>query len=127
GVCDDVVAERSAGVAETGYFGVDVVDDQVDAIPTTGSGLDAIRHGSSRGTGRPAEQQPQTAPGDASERRRGAGQHLEVEELRIEVNGLLNVIDTVAYVHHIVGSGHGFSVARWFSCWPSSAEEVKRS
>src|SRR5262245_19096998 len=67
GSLDDVVAEPCPGVAEAGDFGIDVVDDQVDAVPAAGTRLDAIRHRPPRGAGRSAEQQPQVASGVVGE------------------------------------------------------------
>ena len=81
GPFDDVVAERRAGVAEPGDLGVDVVDDEVDAVPAAGSGLGAVRHRPPRRARRPGEQQPQVAALDVGERGRGARQHLEAEQL----------------------------------------------
>jgi hypothetical protein len=39
---EDVVAEPCTGVAESGHFGIDVVDDEMDAVPAAGSRLGAI-------------------------------------------------------------------------------------
>ena len=44
----DVVAERCAGLAEPGDFRVDVVDDEVDAVPASWPGCAAVGHGTTR-------------------------------------------------------------------------------
>src|SRR5215831_16431078 len=64
---EDVVAEQSPGVAETGDLGIDVVDDEVDAVPAARRRLGAIRHWPRRRASRSAEQQPQVAAGDIGE------------------------------------------------------------
>jgi hypothetical protein len=49
GALEDVVAEPCTGVAESGHFGIDVLDDEVDAVPAAGPGL------APSGIDRPAE------------------------------------------------------------------------
>src|SRR5262245_42489163 len=120
GSCEDVVAEPSTRVAEAGDFDIDVVDDEVDSVPAAGYRLGAIRHWPPRGAGRPAEQQPQVAARDVGESGNEARQNLEVEKLRVEGDGALDVIDDVANIHHFTGVDHGFSLAegarvRWVS------------
>src|SRR5262245_44533893 len=84
GSLDDVVAEPCTGVAEAGHLGIDVVDDQMDAVPAAGSWLGAIRHRPPCGAARSAEQQPQAAAGDVGESGKEARQDFEAEELRVE-------------------------------------------
>src|SRR5262245_15479813 len=84
GSLQDVVAEPGARVAQARDFGVDVVDDQVDAVPAAGARLGAVRHRPSRGAGRSAEQQPQVSACDVGEGGHEAGQDFEAEELRVE-------------------------------------------
>src|SRR5258708_5551091 len=106
---EEVVAERSTGAPKSRDLGIDVVDDQVDAIPAARSRLGAIRHGPSRRARRSAEQQPQVAAGDVGECGREVRQHFEVEELRVEGDGLLDVVDHVANADHVLGVTHDFS------------------
>src|SRR5262245_66669962 len=42
GSCEDVVAEPGPRGAEAGDFGIDVVDDEVDAVPAAGSWPGAV-------------------------------------------------------------------------------------
>src|SRR5262249_18523471 len=53
---DDIVSKRSARAAKTRDFSLDIINDEVNTVPATGSRLRAIRHGSSGGTGRSTEQ-----------------------------------------------------------------------
>ena len=101
--------KRQPGLAELGDLGVDVVDDEVDAVPAAGARLLPVGHRSSGGARRTAEQQPQVAAGDVGERGGGAGAHLEAEVLRVEVDRRLDVVDHVADVHHLVVFRHGSS------------------
>src|SRR5262245_3134029 len=110
GSLDDVVAEPCTGVAEAGDFGIDVVDDEVDAVPAAGARLDAIRHRPPRGAGRSTQQQPQVAAGDVGESGKKARQDFEAEELRVEGDRGFHVVDHVADVHHVTGVGHGSSL-----------------
>src|SRR6185437_16086079 len=65
---DDVVAERRARRAQAGDFGVEVVDDQVNAVPAAGSRPGAVRHRPPRGAVRSAEQQALSEARDIRER-----------------------------------------------------------
>src|SRR6059058_2266166 len=44
GTTDHGAAEHHTGGAKALYFGVDVVDDQVDAVPSAGTGLTTVGH-----------------------------------------------------------------------------------
>src|SRR5262249_44133505 len=93
GSFEDVVAEPSTGAAETGHLGIDVVDDEVDAVPAARPRLGAIRHRPRRGASRSAEQQPQVPAGDVGESGSDARQNLEIEDLRVERDGGFHVVD----------------------------------
>ena len=100
---DHVAAEGHAGGAQPGDLGVDVVDQQVDAVPAAGSG----RRPS--GIGRPAE----LAGPDSSSRRlprrtsanagRNARVRGEAQVGGVEVDRGLDVVDQVADVDSAVG------------------------
>ena len=49
---DDVVAECRPGIAESGDFGLDVVDKEVDAVPAAGFGFTSVGHRASCRTSR---------------------------------------------------------------------------
>ena len=83
-------------------FGVDVVDDEVDAVPAARLGFAAVGHRPSGRARRPAQQQTQVAAGDVGERRGGAGAQLEAEVGGVEVDGALDVVDHVADVDELV-------------------------
>ena len=110
GSFENVVAELSTSVTETGDVGFNVVHDEVNAVPAAGSRLGAIRHRPPSGARRSAEQQPQVAAGDVGERRHEAVQNFEVEELRVEGDGFVDVGDHIADIDHLTGFGHGFSL-----------------
>ena len=105
---DDVVAKRSPGGTQSGDLRVDVIDNQVDAVPAPRSGLGAIRHGPPRGAVRSAEQQPQFAASDISEGRKFR-QNLEAEELRIEGDRLVDVVYHIANADHVFEISHDLS------------------
>src|SRR5207237_9708257 len=99
----EVVAGLSTGVTEAGDVGCNGVDDEGDAVPAAGCRLGTIRHRPPSGARRSAEQQPQVAAGDVGERRHEAGQNFEVEELRVEGDGFVDVGDHVADIDHLTG------------------------
>src|SRR4051794_37866664 len=99
---DDVVAERHAGRAQPLDLRGDVVDDEVDAVPTARLRRLAIRHRPSGGALRATEEQAQVAAHDVGERRCSAGTQLEPEVGRVEVDCLVDVVDHVADVHELI-------------------------
>ena len=109
GSFENVVAELSTSVTETGDVGFNVVHDEVNAVPAAGSRLGAIRHRPPSGARRSAEQQPQVAAGDVGERG-VVRQNFEVEKFRVEGDGFVDVGDHVADIDHLTGFGHGFSL-----------------
>src|SRR4029079_9891929 len=64
GPLHDVVAERRARATQSSNFRVDVVYDEVDAVPAPRARLGAVGHRPSRGALRSREQQAQVAPLD---------------------------------------------------------------
>jgi hypothetical protein len=89
-------------VAQTDDLAVDVVDDEVDPVPAAGSGLGAIGHGPAGRAGRPGEQQAEVPALDVGEGRTGPRDHLEVENGRVEVDRLVDVVDHVADADHLI-------------------------
>jgi hypothetical protein len=80
----DVLAGPSLSLrnwAQAADLGVEVVDDEMDAVPAAGPGLAAIRHRPASGAVRPGEQQAEVAASDVSEGRPGVGDQLEVEQI----------------------------------------------
>src|SRR2546428_2187819 len=58
GSLDDIVAEAEPGGAQPGDLGLDVVDDQVDAVPAAGAGPAAVGHRPAGRAARAAQEQP---------------------------------------------------------------------
>src|ERR1700687_5404719 len=68
GSFDNVVAERRTCRAESCDFGVEVVDDEVDAIPPAGFGFGAVGHWPPGGAGWSSEEESEVAAFDVGER-----------------------------------------------------------
>src|SRR4051812_22713975 len=68
---DQVAAERQARVAEPGDLGVEVVDDEVDAVVAGGGGI--VGGGAGTGTGGAGQQQPQRPTDPVGGRGGGTG------------------------------------------------------
>ena len=77
----------------------------MDTVPAARSRLGAVGHRPSRGARRAGEEQPEGASFDVGEGRSGAREELEVEELGVEGDRLVDVVDHVADVDHLIG-GH---------------------
>src|SRR4051794_40784102 len=99
---DDVVAERQARALEPRDVGGDVLDDEVDAVPSAGPGRAAVRHRSAGRALGPAEQEPEVAAYDVRERRCGAAADREREVGGVEVDRRLDVVDHVADADELV-------------------------
>src|SRR5258708_14669194 len=69
GTGHDLVAEPNPLPGEAGDLAVEVVDDEVDAVPSTGAGSFAIRHRSAGRALRAGQQEPHVASSDIPERR----------------------------------------------------------
>ena len=103
---DDLVAEAHPFGAQPGDLRLDVVDDEVDAVPAARPGLAPVGHRPTRGAGRAGQQQPQVTPADVGERGHRAEPQREAEVAGVEVDGRLDVIDHVADVHYVVRACH---------------------
>src|SRR3954467_4715214 len=79
GARDDVVAERHALGAQPGDLGPEVVDDEMDAVPTARPGLGAVGHRAAGRALRATQQQTQIAALHIGERGRRRRQHGEAE------------------------------------------------
>jgi hypothetical protein len=95
---DYVISEAHPCPAQTRNFSIDVVDQEVYAIPAAWAGLPAIGHRSSSRAGAAAEQQPQIAASYVGERWPLVRQKGESEMCRIEGHGGRDVVDHVAHV-----------------------------
>src|SRR4051794_15779698 len=67
GAAHDLVAELHAFLLEPGDLALDVVHDEVDAVPTAGPRLLPVGHRSAGRALRPGQQQPQVATTDLGE------------------------------------------------------------
>jgi len=82
--------------------GLDVVDDEVDAVPAAGPRLLTVGHGPTCRAPRPGEQQTQSAALHVGERGRCTRQDLETEVLGGERDRFVHVVDHVANVDRLV-------------------------
>src|SRR5262249_43418923 len=81
------------GVAETAYLRLQVVDDELDAVPASGHRLAAVGHGPCAGAGLPAQQQAQVPTGDGGEGRSRVGIDREAEMRPVKGDGVDHVAD----------------------------------
>src|SRR3954469_10172781 len=102
---DQVAAEGQVCIAEPGDLGVEVVDDEVDAVTAGDGGI--VGGGAGTGTGGAGQQQPQRPTDHVGESGCGTGVQREAEVGGVEVDGGLDVADEVADAGVLVGHGHG--------------------
>lgn len=88
---DDVVAELDAGAAQPADLGGQVVDDELDAVPTPGFGPLAIWHRPSRRTRRATQQEPERSSPDVREGWGKVGEKCEVQMLRVPFHGSFDI------------------------------------
>src|SRR5204862_5697788 len=69
GTADHVIPETQPLPAEPGDLGTDVVDDELDAVPSTGPGPAAVRHRAAGRAGRAREEEPEVPARDVGEGR----------------------------------------------------------
>src|SRR5262249_15648673 len=113
GSFEDVVAKLCSRRAQASDFGLDVLDDEVDAIPPAWSRFRAIRHWPPRRAGWAAKQQTQPAARDVSDRRRKARQDFESKHFRIESDRFLHVVDHISDADHLAAIVHDFLLRFW--------------
>jgi hypothetical protein len=101
---DQVTAEGQARVAEPGDLGVQVVDDELDAVTARSGGI--VGGGAGAGAGGSGQQQPQRATDHVGEGGCGAGVQSEAEVGGVEADGGLHVADEVADAGVLVRCGH---------------------
>src|SRR5262245_2457382 len=89
---DDPVAEGDAGPGQPGDLGIEIVDQELEAVPAAGCRWRAVRGTlpCSTGAGR-VEEQPEIAAPQHREARSGMHDHLEPEQL-VEVDRLRRVV-----------------------------------
>src|SRR6266508_1962832 len=104
----DLVPERHAFRAEPFDLGGEVVDDQMDPVPAAWFRAAAVGHGPPRRAGRPAQQQPQVAALNVSERGCLVRELYEAEVRRVERDGGVHVVDHVADVDR----GHSRQISK---------------
>ena len=107
---DDVAAEPHAGSAQALHLGGDVVDDEVDAVPASGTRPGPVRHRPPCRAGRAAEQQPQLPADDVGEGRRLDSTDSEAEVGRVEVDRSVDVVDEVADIDRVIVHAHATSL-----------------
>jgi hypothetical protein len=105
GTGDYVASEGQTGLAEPRDLGVQVVDDEVDAVAAGGGGV--VGGGAGAGAGGSGKQEPERAAYHVGEGGRGAAVQGEAKVRDVEVDGRLHVVDDVADTGVVVGSGHG--------------------
>src|SRR5690349_3520656 len=104
--CHDVVAEADAFVGESGDFAVDVVHDEVDAVPPSWARSFSVGHRSAGRALRTRQQQAQVAASHVCERRtRYADSEPEVVGVEVDARG--DVLDQIAHVHDLFISHDG--------------------
>src|SRR2546428_544445 len=69
----DVAAKLQAGSAESGHLGAQVLHDKLDAVPTPGGRLPAVRQGPTARAQLPAEQQSKVVASNRGKCRHGVG------------------------------------------------------
>ena len=84
---------------------VDVLDDEVDAVPAAGFGHGAVGHRAPGRALRPAQQQAQLAARDVGERRAALRRRFEPEVPRVEVDRRVDVVDHVAHADQVSSVG----------------------
>jgi hypothetical protein len=126
GSFNDVVAELGPGIAELDDLGVDVVDEEVDAVPATRSGLGAVGHRPSGRAGRTSEEQSEVASLYVGKGGREVSEELEAENLGVEGDRLVDVGDHVADVNDLIGRHVVTSRSSVGDQWvEQEAEEIK--
>src|SRR2546430_10036552 len=88
---DNLVPEPHACSAESSDLGFDVLDDEVDAVPSARSWLTSIRHRTTGGALRSAQQEPERPTDDIGECRSRIRADGESEMRRIEGDRGLDV------------------------------------
>src|SRR5262249_6402557 len=91
----DVVAELDAGGAQPRDLRRNIVDNEVNAVPATGTRPLAIGHRSPGRTFRPTQQEPQRTQRDIGESRRGVGEEHEAKVFGVPRNRGVHVVDHV--------------------------------
>src|SRR5882757_10856742 len=105
GAGDQVAAERQVRAAEPGDLGIQVFDDEVDAVAARSGGV--IRGGAGAGAGRSGQQQPERTTDNVGKGGCGAGVQLEAKVCGVEVDGGLHVVNEVADAGVLLRCGHG--------------------
>jgi hypothetical protein len=108
----DFIAELEASSAKSFDFGADVIDDELDSIPTTGTRMCAVRHRSpSRALGS-AQEQSQISQKDVGEGRSCTRSKRKTKVGCVKVDGGLYVIDHIADVDSTIWHSHFTSWTR---------------
>src|SRR5262245_38019955 len=97
-----------AGRTESTDFCREILDDQMNTIPTAGAGLATVGHRPTGRACRTAEQQSKITARDLGKGRQSLGDERKTEVRCIEREGGLDVIDHVTYMD----GGHWASSAR---------------
>jgi hypothetical protein len=94
----NVISEAHTGYPQPRDLAVNVINDEVNAIPAARLWLLAIRHRPPSGAGGTAEQQSEGAAPDIREGWRGIGEQLEGEVPSIPGHGGVDIVDHVSNV-----------------------------
>src|SRR5207247_8170234 len=94
----DLAAESDARRAKPRDLGLDVVDDEVDAVPAARAGLPAVWHRTAGRACRTAQQDAKWPADDVGERRSHVRAQCEPEVRRVERDRGVDVLDHVANI-----------------------------
>jgi hypothetical protein len=97
--CHHVIAESHAVGPQARDLRWEVVNDQVNAIPSARSRAFAVRHRAPRRTRRSADQKPKRAKRNVCECRSPIVEQGEAQMLRVPRNGRIYVVDQVSNIH----------------------------
>src|SRR6266496_355380 len=93
---DDLVPEMSAPLPECGDGGTEILNLDLDPVPTPGRRYVAVRHGLAGATSPgPVQQQRQIAPNQPGEPRRRMDVDAKAQHLGVEGNGRVDISDDV--------------------------------
>jgi len=99
----DLAPERHAGRAEARNLGIDVIDDEVDPVPSARTGLATVRHRTTRRALGPAQQDAKRSADDVGEGRSHVRTQREPEMRRVEGDRRLDIVDHVPNVDRALG------------------------
>jgi hypothetical protein len=106
---DDVVAKAHSFRFESSDLALELVGDEMDAIPPPGLWTGTVRHRASRGARWPAQKEAEVPPHDVGERGWRVRVYHEAEMARVEIDGRSYVVDHVADTYGVISIHWTFS------------------